>query len=144
MKRLIDVEECFAKGMLRKTLPSKEQALMSLGKAASALEDAKANFAEKRFDATIILAYMSLLCASKAVLFNDGVREKSHICIARYLESAHRDIFDSKSIRLFDSFREERHEVQYSASFRASELQAKEILDFAGAFLEKAEKVVGK
>ncbi|MEW6749148.1 MAG: HEPN domain-containing protein [Candidatus Micrarchaeota archaeon] len=128
--------------MLRKTAPSKEQALLSLAKAESALEDAKANLAEDRFDATILLAYMSLLSASKAVMLNDGVREKSHLCIARYLEAKHGNVFDSKTIRLSDSFREERHEVQYSASFRATENQAKEIIDFAETFLEKAEKII--
>lgn len=139
---MIDLEECFVKGMLRKTAPSKEQAIMSLDKAEQALEDARANLEEGRHDATIILAYMSLLSASKAVLFNDGIREKSHICIVRYLEAEHIERLGPQTIKLLDSFREERHEVQYSASFRATELQAKEIVEFAGEFLAKTEKIV--
>lgn len=128
--------------MLRKTAPSLSQAISSLEKAGQALDDAEANLNQGRYDATILLAYMSLLCASKAILFKDGVREKSHICISRYLEASHRHEIGPRTIRLLDSFREERHEVQYSASFRATERQAHEIVDFAVSFLERCEKIV--
>ena len=141
---LIDFEECMKKRLLRKTTPSKEQALLSLGKAEEALEDAKATLKDKRYDATVTLAYVSLLSASKAILLKDGFQEKSHACIIRYLEAKHYDEIGGEDIRLLDSFRETRHEVQYSAYFRASEGQAKEIVEFIKKFLTKAEKIVKK
>lgn len=85
---------------------------------------------------------MSILTASRAILFKDGIRGKSHICITRYIEAAYGKRLGSDTIKLLDSFREERHEVQYSAGFRASELQAKEIVEFAEEFLGKAEDIV--
>ena len=139
---MIDLKECLDKGLLRKTAPSKEQARMCLEKAEESLEDAKANLAESRHDATVLLAYSSLLSASRAMLFNDGMREKSHACVARYLEARYGDALGAGSIGLLDSFREARHEVQYSAAFRASELQAKEIVKFAEGFIERAKKIV--
>jgi len=132
------------KNLLRKTTPSREQALLSLGKAEEALEDAKATLDDGRFDATVTLAYVSLLNASKAILLNDGFQEKSHICITRYLEAKYHSALGRGTIRLLDSFRETRHDVQYSAAFRASEAQAKEIVEFAEGFLEKAGKIVKK
>lgn len=139
---MIDFNECLDKGLLRKTAPSREQARMCLDKAEQSLGDAKANLAEGRHDATVLLAYASLLSASRAILFNDGMREKSHACVVRYLEAKYSDKLGMKSIGLLDSFREARHEVQYSAAFRASELQAKEIVKFAEEFLGKAENLV--
>lgn len=142
MNLLTDFDDCLKKGLIQKTAPSKEQALLSLGKAKEALEDAKANFSEKRYDAATIIAYMSLLNAAKAILFRDGYREKSHICIVRYLEAKHAEIGLDK-IALFDSFRETRHEVQYSAAFRASAKQAEAIVNFAADFIKNAEEIVG-
>lgn len=139
---MIDFKECMDKGLLRKTAPSREQAKMCLDKAEQSLEDARANLAEGRHDATVLLAYGSLLSESRAILFNDGMREKSHVCVVRYLEAKYGDKLGMKSIGLLDSFREARHEAQYSAAFRASEQQAREIVGFAGDFLEKAEKLV--
>ncbi len=141
---MIDLEECFAKGMLRKTAPSMEQAILIFNKAGHALDDARANLEEERYDATILLAYQSLLSASKAILFMDGIREKSHVCIARYLEAKHNDKFDLQTIGLLDSFREARHEIQYSAAFTASENQAKEIVEFAEKFLGKVGAIINK
>lgn len=139
---MIDFKDCLEKGLLRKTAPSKEQARMCLEKAAQSLEDARANLEEGRHDATVLLAYGSLLSASRAILFNDGMREKSHACVVRYLEAKCAEKLGVRSIGLLDSFREARHEVQYSAAFRASAAQAKEIVGFAEEFLEKAEKLV--
>jgi uncharacterized protein (UPF0332 family) len=139
---LIDFKECLDKGLLRKTAPSREQARMCLEKAGQSLEDAKANLSEGRHDATVLLAYGALLSASRAILFNDGMREKSHACVVRYLEARYGDKLGMQTIALLDSFREARHEVQYSAAFRASGLQAKEIVKFAEEFIEKAEKIV--
>jgi uncharacterized protein (UPF0332 family) len=138
---LIDLKECIDKGLLRKTAPSREQARMCLEKAEQSLGDAKANLSEGRYDATVLLAYGALLSASRAMLFNDGMREKSHACVARYLEAKYGDKLGMKTIELLDAFRESRHEVQYSAAFRASKMQAREITEFAEEFLEKAGKI---
>jgi len=140
---LISLKECVGAGLLRQTAPSKEQALLSLDKAERALEDAKANLKDGRYDATIILGYAALLSASKAILFRDGMREKSHACVVRYLEAKHSDKLNGRDIRLLDSFREARHEVQYSPAFKASELQAREIVKFAGDFINKAGGIIG-
>jgi uncharacterized protein (UPF0332 family) len=139
---LIDLDECFAKGLIRKTAPSKEQALLSLAKAEEALNDAQANLEDDRYNATILLAYSAILSASKAVLLKDGFREKSHACIVRYLEAKHSKELDWHMISLLDSFRDERHDVQCSASFKATESQAEEIVKFSREFLAIVEDII--
>lgn len=140
--RLIDFRECMEKGLIRKTAPSREQALLALDKAEEAFGDSKANLEDGRHDATVTLAYVCLLNASKAILLKDGFQEKSHVCIIRYLEAKHLPRLGKETIRALDSFRETRHDVQYSASFRASESQAKEIVGFAKSFLSEAGDIV--
>ena len=142
MNLLIDFQECLKKGLLRKTTPSLDQALLSFEKAEIALEDAKANLAEERYDSCTLIAYGAILNAARAILFNDGYREKSHMCAVRYLEAKYLDKLGIETIKLFDAYRETRHEVQYSPAFRADKKQAESIVKFAENFLEQVEEIL--
>ena len=141
---MLRFEDCVKAGMLRKMPPSKEQALLSVEKAEEILEDAKANLEEGRYNAAAMLAYVSMLNAARAVLFRDGWREKSHYCITRYLEAKHGDVIGKEMVDLLDDYRDTRHDVQYSAGYRASPEKASSMVTFAGKFLEKVEGILEK
>lgn len=141
---MLDLEGCIGKGLIKKSPPSKEQALLSVQKAGEVLEDAKANLEEERHNAATMLAYVSMLNAARAVLFRDGYREKSHYCISRYLEAKYGKALGKEMIGLLDAYRETRHEVQYSAAYNASPKQAAEMVAFAARFLEKIEELLEK
>lgn len=134
---MLDLEGCMEKGLIRKIPPSREHAAASLGKAQEMLKDAKANLEEGRFDAAALLAYVSILNCARALLFRDGYTEKSHYCIARYLEARYSKELGAGVIREIDSFRQLRHEVQYSAAYSASESEAGKAVEFARGFLGK-------
>ena len=42
--------------------------------------------AAMRFSSSILASYMVMFHAARTILFFDGFREKSHACVARYLE----------------------------------------------------------
>jgi len=132
------------KGLIKRSPPSGEQALLSIEKAEDVLEDAKANLEEDRFNAAAMLAYVSMLNAARAVLFRDGYREKSHYCISRYLEEKYGDMLGSDVVKLLDAYRETRHEMQYSAAYNASPAEAEEMVGFAEKFLKKIEEIMEK
>ncbi|MEW5996573.1 MAG: HEPN domain-containing protein [Candidatus Micrarchaeota archaeon] len=139
---MLDLEGCMEKGLIKKTPPSKEQALLGMEKAEEVLEDAKANLEEERYNSAAMLAYVSMLNAARAVLFRDGYREKSHYCISRYLEEKYGDVLGKEMVKLLDAYRETRHEVQYSAAYNASPMEAEEMVGFAGRFLKKVEEIL--
>lgn len=130
--------------MIRKTEPSEKQAHESIKKARIFLSEAKADFEGGRFDAAMIIAYLALLNASRAILFRDGYREKSHICITRYLEIKYKEVFSVKYIEMLDHFRETRHDVQYEPDYFAEEEDANQILQFAEEFISIVEKLIKK
>lgn len=56
--------------------------------------------------------------SARAILFFDGYREKSHACIARYLEEKYtkNKLLENRWIELLDHYRELRHGDQYDLS----------------------------
>ena len=86
VRELSELEKCFEKGLIRKTLPSKEKALKSIHKARKWLEEARKNFKFRLFDSCLVSSYSAMFHAARALLLKDGFREKSHYCLARYVE----------------------------------------------------------
>jgi len=67
----------------------------------------------------LIAAYMGYFHAARAVLFRDGVREKSHYCIGVYLESyRERGLLEDEWVLQFDHMRGMRQNDQYSRDAR--------------------------
>lgn len=77
--------------------------------------------------------------SARAILFLDGYREKSHACVARYLEEqyVHKKKLEKRWVELLDHHREIRHEDKYDLSFFSSEGEAKEALKAAGHFFQR-------
>jgi uncharacterized protein (UPF0332 family) len=115
VKTLTKLDECFARGELRPVPPSGEKAIESLRAARAFLDESRqaARIGSNRLATGGI--YMAWFHASRAVLFRDGIREKSHYCIGRYLETyVSSGRLDRKWVTLFDRIRTKRTENQYS------------------------------
>lgn len=84
--------------------------------------------------------------AARSILFIDGFREKSHACVARYLEEKYVKIkkLDRKWIDLLDYSRETRHNDQYNLSFFSTEDDAKNALQSAQSFFHEMERLFKK
>lgn len=141
MKRL-SYEDCVQKGLLRQVPASLEKAKGSMRKAGRFLEGGRKNFEMDIFDGSVILAYLALFHAARAVLLKDGCREKSHACISRYLERFYARKISRKYILLLDRYRNLRHADQYDVSFYATRADAEEMLAFAGEFIGIIEGVL--
>ena len=86
---------------------------------------------------SILASYMAMFYAARTILFFDGYREKSHTCIARYLEEKYvkSQKLDKKWVELLDHSREIRHDDQYNLSFFSTEEEAENAPQSAKAFL---------
>ena len=71
--------------------------------------------------------------AARAILFNDGIKESSHICIIIYLKEKHPGL--SEYIMVLDNYRRSRHGMLYGIDAVASE-------EDAGLGIEKAEEFI--
>jgi uncharacterized protein (UPF0332 family) len=88
-------------------------------------------------------AYMGYFHAARAVLFRDGVREKSHYCIGVYLES-YRDsgLVEDEWVLQFDHMRGMRQNDQYGLDARPTPAEVRQAVADAGKFIERMERLV--
>lgn len=118
--------------------------MASLAKSEKILEEAKADLEDERYNSATVMAYLSILNSSKALLYRDGFREKSHACVTRYLEAKYPNIFSAEQINLLDHFRETRHDVQYDIDYLADKESSGQIVQFAEELLELIEGIISK
>lgn len=125
-------------GLLRKVPPSPQRAEGSLKAAYRWLEDAQRSLDAKAYSPSVLSSYLAMFHSSRAILYLDGYREKSHYCIARYLEKYVADgRLETKWVELLDHQRELRHESQYSFSFVATKTEAEATLMSARTFVTR-------
>ena len=97
-----------------------------------------------RKNSSVMSSYLVMFHSARAILFFDGFREKSHYCVARYLEEKYvkKNLLENKWVELFDHYRELRHDDQYSISFFATKEEAENILKTAKEFVERMNELL--
>ncbi len=127
--------ECFRNGLLKRTTPDMENALRSLELSKSNIEDAIENMSIHRYRVVAISSYSSMFHAARAILFRDGIKERSHECIPVYLKEKYPELETLANI--LDSYRRFRHDAIYGLDFAIDEKEAKAALNSAKEILEK-------
>lgn len=113
----MNIEECYKNRMLRKIPQDPEKAKRSLEIAENKLKTAKEAFEKELYGPTIIYGYTSMFHSSRALLYKDGIQEKSHICLVLYIKENYSNKIPPYLINSLNSFRKERHESLYGLDF---------------------------
>ena len=144
MKLRFDFYECLKQGLLRKIPKSRQKAKNSIETAYKWLEEAEKNLASGSFNSCLLSCYLAMFHSARAILYRDGFREKSHACIARYLEEKYvkKGLLKRELIELLDHHRELRHQDQYGLEFFASEEDCKQALETAESFFAEMKKLI--
>ena len=88
-------------------------------------------------------AYMGYFHAARAILFRDGVREKSHYCIGVYIEYyCEKKILEDEWVLLFDHMRTLRQSDQYSLEARPTIEEVRQAICGAEKFIERMDQLV--
>ncbi len=143
----VKLEKCFKDGLLKRIEPSLLKAQKSVETAESHLAAAK-ELEEKEFHSQAVTwAYAALFHAGRALLYKDGVQEKSHYCLAEYVaqEYAAKGLLAWKLVTALNSFREERHSILYGIEkFKVNEHEAAQAISAAEEMLASVMRIVGK
>lgn len=140
---MMDVEKCFEEGLLKKDKPDKRKALKSIEMGEYRLERARGLFRMKIFDMALINVYLGMFHIGRALLFKDGVREKSHYGLYVYLREKYSDKIEQRFLNELNSLRLERHEFFYGLEKKEiKEVEAESAIDMAGLFLKAIKKLV--
>ena len=132
----MSLDKLFKEGHLKKIAPSIERAEKSIEVAKRYLSQAKQTLDIKTYDLVIIAAYSCIFHTSRAILFVDGIGERSHFAIYEYLKEKHGE-FGKDIINAFDLYRKLRHSVAYGLDTRIEKKDAEKIIEFAEEFLER-------
>lgn len=109
---------------------------MSLRKSRAALEEAEKNLSVEAFDSCVTSSYMAMFHAARAILHRDGMREKSHYCLARYLELyVERRELEQRWVDILDRIRDVRHAGHYDLSHSSTAEEAESCLEASKQFL---------
>ncbi|HEC77357.1 MAG TPA: HEPN domain-containing protein [Thermoplasmatales archaeon] len=138
----MNLEECFEKRLLRKIEPDYEKAKRSIEVAMDKLKKAKDAFDKKFLDACLLYGYTSMFHSARALLYKDGMQEKSHVCIVLYLKEKYSNEIPYYLIQSLDSFRKERHEALYGLDFEVREKDVMLAIKDAEEFIEVVKKLL--
>jgi uncharacterized protein (UPF0332 family) len=115
----------------------------SLHQARDWLSEAEKNLEAEALRSAISSAYLAVFHSARAVLFRDGVREKSHYCIGLYLQKYVEDgTLEEEWTMLFDRIRSVRHADQYSFMALPTEEEVQASIDLAERFIERMERLL--
>ena len=136
------LEDCFKERLLRKIKPDREKAKRSLEVAKGKLKMGKEALDKCLLDASLIYAYTSMFHSARALLYKDGIQEKSHVCVVLYLKEKYANSIPYYLIQSLDYFRKERHEALYGLDFEIKEKDVALALKDAEEFIEIVERLV--
>jgi len=133
----VNIRECFEKRLLREDRPDPRRSGRSMEVSEAKLDEAEKALRYGLLDATVILAYTAMFHAARAVLFRDGIVERSHVCLIEYLKERYVKTgrMSEALISTLDSARVDRHETLYGLETRSSEREAEHSLQRANEFL---------
>jgi uncharacterized protein (UPF0332 family) len=104
--------------------------------AVSDLSEAEISYSQESYVWAMVQVYTSMLNLARAVLFNDGIREKSHICTVLYLRRYHSKHYGDL-IEKLDILRRERHLTLYDSREHVTAKKVKERIGWCKDFLKK-------
>lgn len=135
-----NVEDCFKFRLLRRIKPDEEKTKKSLEIAKNRLSEADNAIKLKIFQYAILEAYMAMFHASRALLYKDGIQEKSHFAMFVYLKEKYSNKIPLHILNLLNIHRIERHEAMYSLEYKPNDQDVAVALEDAKAFVEEVEK----
>ena len=94
------------------------------------------------FSYAILEAYMMMFHASRALLYKDGIQEKSHFALFIYLRDTYSNKIPLPIINFLNIHRTQRHEAMYGLEFEPRKEDALTAIEDAKLFVQEIEKIL--
>ncbi|MFH1802874.1 MAG: HEPN domain-containing protein [archaeon] len=137
----MNLDKLFKDRKLRKIEPDLEKVKSSLETSEKKISEAKSLFDSEFFNQVILSAYTSMFHAARALLYGDGVQEKSHYAVYVYLESKYYDKLPMGLLNSFYNYQNSRKELLYGFDYEANKEDAEGAINDARKFLEEVKKI---
>ena len=131
-------EDCYKKGLLKKVAVDKGIIDNLLEMAGSDLEEAERSYGSGSHVWASVQVYAAMLNLARAVLYSDGIKEKSHYCTVEYIREHYSSHFGDL-VNKFDVLRRERHLTLYDSREHMTAEKAAERLEWGKQFKTKTD-----
>ena len=143
---LTKLNDCFNKGLLKEDTPNLDLAKKSLTQAEFFLKEAMELLELGKKQIAVISLYNAYFHTARALLFRDGIKERSHYCIARYLEEKYvnKKLIKGKFLNGFETVMSLRHNVQYSTEKISIDEDLSELSNICEEFITVIENLLNE
>jgi len=137
---------CYEKGLLRKRRPDPGKSERAMELANKDLERAKRLLESEFYMESRLLSYTGMFQASRALLFKDGIFERSHFCVVEYLKENYvrKHVLEMSYVNWLDT-RVIRHESLYGLEIvEESPEDAQDAYEKAFKFIDRVVWILDK
>lgn len=138
----MNVDDCFQERTLRKIEPNEKKVEKSIEIAELKLDEAKKLFSAGFYDSSIIAVYTSMFHAARAVLYKDGVQEKSPNAVYIYLNERYSTDIRKSLLNSFNQFKDERHMLLYGFEGETQIEEVENAITDCEEFLESIKRII--
>ena len=78
--------------------------------------------------------------SARALLFKDGIKERSHLCIVSYIRETYPGL--RRLSNQLDAYRRNRHNTLYALDFLISDYEAQHAIEDAGLFCKQIKTII--
>ncbi|MCX6741853.1 MAG: HEPN domain-containing protein [Candidatus Pacearchaeota archaeon] len=135
------VEDCFKFRLLRKINPDLKKSERSMEIAKQSLKEAENAIKLKIFQFAVLESYMAMFHSARALLYKDGIQEKSHFAVFVYLKELYSSKIPLHIINFLNIHRIERHETMYGLEYKPEKEDALTALEDAKVFVNQIVKI---
>jgi uncharacterized protein (UPF0332 family) len=135
-----ELNNCFKKGELKKTIPNLRDSKQDIKQAEFFLSEAEdlIDLGKKEF--VMLALYNTVFHAGRAILNIQGIKERSHYCLQKYLSE--NSTLTQEDIYLFDKLRIKRTKIQYDLEKTSITENLDELYNHVEDFIEKVKKEI--
>jgi len=94
------------------------------------------------YDLAVVSVYTAMFHTSRAILFRDGIKERSHICVIIYINEKYPHL--SEYVNILDNYRKIRHTMLYGLEANIIKDDATYGIDIAEEYIKAIEEEIGK
>ena len=136
----LNLKECFEEGLLREYKFAKSVVDKEIVNANRHLSNARICVKDQMYDLVVVSVYTAMFHAARAILFRDGIKERSHVCLIAYIKEKYPQL--NEYANTLDSYRESRHAMLYGLEVEAMKDDATYGIYIAKEFIEAVKKEV--
>lgn len=137
-----EIDRLFNEKLLKRIGKDSEKVNSSLSTAESKLDEAKRLFSAEFYGNALLNVYTSMFHSARALLYSEGIQEKSHYAVYVYLRENFRDKIPLSLLNSFNRLREERHEILYGFQEDISDSFVENAILEAEEFLEEVKVIL--